>query len=108
MPPRKIKLHPLRQRALDKVWEKGLTDVQKKIVNALDARFRETETEPSLEEIATATGLSYGAVWTAIGVLEYFGYVVICRDHKGRALRRGVMFMYGFNLSTEDDDAVQV
>jgi biotin operon repressor len=107
MPPRKHKLHPLRQRALDNVWRHGLSDVQKKIVNALDARFSETEAEPSLEEIAAATGLSYGAVWTAIGVLEHFGYVVICRDHKGRALRRGVMFMYGFNLSAEDDDAVQ-
>lgn len=102
MPPRKHKLHPLRQRALDNVWRHGLSDVQKKVVNALDMLFNKGNDEPSLEEIAAATGLSYGAVWTAIGVLEHFGYVVICRDHKGRALRRGVMFMYGFNLAESE------
>lgn len=99
--PRKNKLHPLRQRALDNVWRRGLSDVQIKVVNFLDAH-NDTEDAPSLEEIAAATGLSYGAVWTALGVLEHFGYVVICRDHKGRALRRGVLFMYGFNLAESE------
>lgn len=98
----KKKLHPTRQRALDNVWRKGLTPTQIKVVNTLDKFFTESADEPSIEEIAEKAGLSYGAVWTALGVLEYFGYVVICRDHKGRALRRGVMFMYGFNLAESE------
>ena len=99
---RKKKLHPTRQRALDNVWRKGLTEPQIKVVNAFAKLFKDGVYAPSLEEIAAATGLSYGAVWTALGVLEHFGYVVINCDHKGRALPRGVMFMYGFNLAESE------
>lgn len=96
---KKKRMHPTRQRALDNVWRNGLTGPQIRVVNALDKRFDEGADEPSLHEIVELTRLSYGAVWTALGVLEHFGYVVINCDHKGRALRRGVMFMHGFDLS---------
>lgn len=102
--PRKIKLHPLRQRALDNVWRHGLSDVQKKIVNALAALPCDMADGLTIEEIADLAGLSYGAAWTAIGVLAHFGYISIDCDHKGRAYWRSVSFMYGFKLVESEYD----
>lgn len=94
----KKKLHPIRQRAIDNVWRYGLTARQIRVVNALDKYSVQNPDEPSLYEIADMTRLSYGAVWTAVGVLEHFGYVAISRDYKGRAYRRGILFIHGFKL----------
>ncbi len=95
----KRKLHQTQQRALDNVWKRGLTDVQVAVVNALDAHSKINPESPSIHEIVEMTGLSYGAVWTSLAVLEYFGYIEICRDCKGRMYHRGVIVNHGFDLS---------
>lgn len=100
----KNKMHPTRQRAIKKVWQRGLTEQQKTILNVLDRLSKEATDEPSLEEIAELTGLSYGAVWTAIGVFEHYRYLVISRDHKGRAYHRAITFLHGLSLAEDDDD----
>ena len=92
-------LHPTRLRALERVWQKGLSDAQKRIVDALDGWFDERPDGPTINEIMGMTGLSFGAVWTALPVLEHLGYVIITRDRKGRQRHRGVILMHGFDLS---------
>lgn len=97
----KNKLHPTQVRALEKVWRHGLTDAQMQIVDVLDEWSKQYPESPSIYEIVNLTGLSYGAVWTALGVLEYFGYISLCRDVKGRMYHRGVIVNHGFDLSED-------
>lgn len=97
----KKKLHPTQERALDNVWRKGLSDAQMRIVEALDTWSESNPESPTIHEIMDLTGLSYGAVWTALAVLEYFGYISTCRDCKGRMYHRGVIVNHGFDLSED-------
>lgn len=95
----KKRLHPTQERALEQVWRRGLSDAQMRIVDALDKWSVDNPESPTIYEIVGLTGLSYGAVWTALPVLEYFGYISTCRDCKGRMYHKGIIVNHGFDLS---------
>ena len=97
----KAKLHPTQERALAQVWRRGLSASQMRIVDALDKWSVDNPESPTIYEIVGLTGLSYGAVWTALAVLEHFGYIDICRDCKGRMYQRGLIVNHGFDLSED-------
>jgi hypothetical protein len=95
------RLHATQKAAIDRAWREGLTVAQIKIVEALDCWFDENPTGPSIHEIMDLTGLAFGTIWTALPVLEHFGYAIVNRDRKGRVLRRGVILMHGFDLTKD-------
>lgn len=94
------KLHPRQQQAVNRLWERGcLTPIQKKIIQVLDQYFDDFQDGITVDEIRVLANVSYGAAWTALGVLDSLRYVTIPKDHKGRALHRGLIFLHGLGLS---------
>lgn len=87
--------------AIEEVWRYGLNDAQIKLVNMLDNWFDENPQGPTLHEMEAKAKISFGAVHTALAVLEYFGYVWINRDRKGRVVNGGIVLVTGFDLDKD-------
>jgi hypothetical protein len=94
-------LHTTQERAIAAVWQRGLSDTQIQIVNTLDKWFDEYPDGPTLHEMMDLTGLSFGAIWKSLGVLEFFGYVIVNRTRKGRIVNRGVVLIVGFDAAKD-------
>lgn len=95
------RLHATQQKAIDRAWQEGLSAAQIKLIESLDNWFDENPEGPTLHEMMKLTGLAFGTIWTALPVLEHFGYVIVNRDRKGRVLKRGVILMFGFDLEKD-------
>lgn len=93
------RLHETQVEVLRRVRRRGgaLTPAMRKIIDALDTWFDEHPQGPSRNELISMTGLSHGAIWLYLPVLEDQGYVRIVRNRHGRARKNGVILMRGLD-----------
>lgn len=97
----KKKLNQEQRVAIEEVWRYGLNDAQIKLVNALDNWFDEYPQGPTLRQMQEMAELAFGTVHISLAVLEYFGYVNINRDRKGRIVPGGIVLIFGFDMEKD-------